>query len=139
MDHQQIIERIDTSWSEFRPLLDGITDESALETVPPGDWNVRDIVGHLAFWERRAADQVAGNPIETDPDITTIEQRNAFEYDRISKLTFTEALNQLDSAHEFMRATVRAHPEVTADDVAGDTWEHFEDHGADIRARLEHR
>lgn len=139
MNHQDIIDRIDASWAEFRPLLDGISDNDAMETLPSGDWNIRDIVGHLAFWERRAADHVAGNPVDSDPAITTINERNAAEYERISKLSFAEALDQLDSAHEFMRATVRAHPEVSAEDVEGDTWEHFEEHGADIRAWLERR
>lgn len=135
MNHQAIIERIEVSYTAFRELIASVPVERATDSVSPGEWSVRDIVGHIAWWEDRAAHDILGTAEAMDGQ--TVDQRNAVEYAAISERTLEESLLALDTAHELLTGVVRDHPEVTADQVEPDTWEHYEEHGADIRAWLE--
>jgi uncharacterized protein (TIGR03083 family) len=136
MKHDEIIDRIDTSWSGFSELIDSIPPERALEPLSAESWSVRDIVGHIAYWERFAAERIA-NPAERQPVI--FDQINEAEYARISGLTYDQALAELRESHQLLTGAVRDHPEVTPDDVACDSWEHYEEHGNDIRTWLNGR
>ncbi|MGD9711023.1 MAG: DinB family protein [Thermomicrobiales bacterium] len=137
MNHQEIIDRITSTWTDFRNLIAAVPEDVALESVPPGAWNTRDIAGHVAWWERKAADEIAG--LLSIPGNETLDERNAREHTRISQLTYAEAIALLDESHEHLMKIVREHPEVKQAQVEGDTWEHFQDHGTDIRNWLNTR
>ncbi len=136
MNHQEIIDRIDARWTEFRALIDSVPEALRYEPVPPGAWNVRDIVGHIAWWENGTAEDLLGQTADDNHPAATVDERNAMEYARISSLSYPEALAELDASHALITQVVRDTPSVQQEDVEGDTWEHYEEHGADIRKWL---
>jgi hypothetical protein len=136
MKQQEIADRIDTSWAVFRSLIDSVPESRVLEPVTPGTWSLRDIAGHIAWWENRAADQILGLT-PSGPSGLSVDERNALEYARISELTYQEALAELEASHARIVQVVRDTPSVNRRDVEADTWEHYEEHGGDVRAWLE--
>jgi hypothetical protein len=131
MNRQEILARIETSWQDFLHVIDGIPSDRATEPGVSGEWSTRDILGHLAFWEDRAAAALEGIG-EGSGDNANVDELNAAEYDRISRMSYDEAYASLMRSHERIVSAASAADALTPGDVEGDTWEHYEEHGADI-------
>src|SRR5680860_541717 len=58
MDREELLQRIDTSWQDLQQVLQGIPPEWASEPGAAGDWSVKDLLGHITFWERNCATDV---------------------------------------------------------------------------------
>ena len=133
MEREAILERIETAWQEFRQALEGIPAERAGERGVCDDWSVKDIVAHIASWENCAATTIEGiESVDGGGDLT-IDEINAQDYERISELSYQDALAELERSHARIVAVARAAEDLGPDQVEGDTWEHYEEHGNQIR------
>lgn len=47
---QALLTRIGAAWMELTGVLDAIPEERQSESGVTGDWSVKDLVGHVAFW-----------------------------------------------------------------------------------------
>jgi hypothetical protein len=127
--NDEILARIDREWLRFLPSLDGLTEEQAAQSGVAGYYSVKDLIAHLAWWEDQTRDVVAtGN----DPDID-VEALNDEIYAANKDVSFAELRQRMIDGHDRAVATFAAAPNLTEDDVKDDTWEHYEDHGNQIR------
>jgi uncharacterized protein (TIGR03083 family) len=128
--NDEIIARIDAAWISFLPLLDGLTPEQASEPGACGYYSVNDVLAHLAWWEdqtRRVVESGRDEPID-------VESLNDEIYEENKDASFDELRQRLIEGHARARDTFAGHPGLTAEDVKDDTWEHWEEHGEQIRA-----
>jgi hypothetical protein len=47
---QAVLTRIGAAWTELTGVLDAIPDEREEEPGVTGEWSVKDVAGHIAFW-----------------------------------------------------------------------------------------
>lgn len=124
-----IVERIDAAWRIFLPSLDNLSEQQASIPGVCGYYSVKDVVAHLAWWEDRARTVVelgSDGPID-------VEAINDRIYAEFKDSPFAELRQRLLDSHERARATFAVAPGLTEDDVKDDTWEHWEEHGEQIR------
>ena len=43
--------RVDASWDGWLAALDGVPAERLIEPGVCGDWSVKDLIGHVAYWD----------------------------------------------------------------------------------------
>jgi len=127
--NDQILARIDAAWEAFLPAFAGLTEEQASQTGVAGYYSVKDILAHLAWWENQTRQVVASGkdgPID-------VEALNDKIYAENKDKSFVELERNLIDIHAAARATFATAPGLTEDDVKDDTWEHWDDHGEQIR------
>lgn len=128
--NEAILTRIDAEWQQFLPSLDGLSEEQAAIPGVAGYYAVKDLLAHLAWWENQTREVVeTGNDEPVD-----VEALNDRIYAASKDASFAELKDRMMSGHERAMATFAAAPDLTEEDVASDTWEHYQEHGDQIRA-----
>ena len=135
-----VLERIDERWRGLQAAIDGIPDERMVEPGVSGDWSVKDLLGHVAVWDRYVVAAVrrflAGAATgEVDwqrmnereaaarADRSVAEQREEMERAHAAMVAFVGALGPAEFRTKNVRPRIRV-----------DTYEHYDEHAADIRA-----
>ena len=113
----------------FLPSLDGLTEEQAALPGVAGYYSVNDILAHLAWWEdqtRQVVETGRDEPID-------VESLNDKIYAENRDASLGELRQRLIDGHAQARATFASTANLTEEDVKDDTWEHWEEHGEQIR------
>ena len=127
--NEVILARIDTAWDAFLPALDGLTSEQASEPGVAGYYSVKDILAHLAWWEEQTRERVESGRDEP----VDVEALNDKIFAENRDVPFETLRQRFLEGHVRARETFASAPNLTNDDVKDDTWEHWEDHGEQIR------
>jgi hypothetical protein len=138
VDVQGVIARIDDAWRALLEALDGIPDDRLEELGAIGEWSLKDLFGHIAFWDEWAISELdrvlAGEPAEERDWQAMNEADAARRRDR----TLPEQRADMHQAHAALleRLAEIAGLEAAAidDAIKGATYEHYEEHIPDIRA-----
>jgi hypothetical protein len=147
----QLIEKIRRSRTELDALLNGM--DPSLKTRPgvAGDWSVKDILAHITWHEREMLNVIQEHALVSSElwDLP-LDQRNAIIYSQNKGRALKDV--QDESATVF-KSLMQALPSLTEEDLhdpsrfpdmppdwqpwdlfAQNTYEHYEDHLADLRA-----
>jgi hypothetical protein len=54
MKKQQLLDKLEQSWTSFKESYAGLTNEQMIESGVTGDWSVKDILAHVSWWEDEA-------------------------------------------------------------------------------------
>ena len=133
--------KIEASWQGLLEALAGVPAERMAEPGVAGKWSIKDIIGHVAYWDDEAvaaARRQAKGIAQPEIDWQAVNEREASA--RATR-TLTEQRTVFERAHA---AVVRELDTLaTLDPTAalgvcgclqGDTYEHYDEHAADIRA-----
>ena len=135
-----LLARVDGSWAEFRPLLEGLR-EGHLDRAVAGGWTVRQVLAHLAAWHDDAATRLAQfhatGATTPQPDVDTF---NAQVAARAGDTSLTRLVADLERSfgrlrHETARlrdGQLLSGEGWAATEIAANTWEHYEDHVPDL-------
>ncbi|MGH9174345.1 MAG: DinB family protein, partial [Vicinamibacterales bacterium] len=52
------IERVETSWATLIEAIEGIPDARLTAAGAIGTWSVKDVLGHVAYWDGQAIGDV---------------------------------------------------------------------------------
>ena len=128
-----IRQNIDQSWERFLGVLDNVPEERMEEAGACGDWSVKDVMAHVAFWDDR--DAFVANKLAAGEEVESLDWReaNAQEAALRAGWTLEESRRELHAAHERLVEAVDRHPDHDWDD---DTFEHYDEHADDVRAWL---
>ncbi len=151
LDLAGMLDRIDAAWRDFHASYAGLPDEELLVPGVTEGWSVRDILAHVAVWDGEAlrflpgiVEEGRGAGYDTYEGGIDAFNRHATEEHRDRSLA--EIREGLAERHDQLLAYLRAlTPEQVAGNVpfrerlAADTWEHYPDHAATIRAWREGR
>jgi hypothetical protein len=138
-----LLQRIEDSWSAFLTSLDDLTEDQLLEPNAVGEWSLKELLGHIAFWDdlgrENAALALSGQTREFDD----FEEMNQADHAARQGRTLAEERAAMHQAHAALVADLaeRAELDAVAIDaaVAGSTYEHYDEHLADVRAWRERR
>jgi len=133
--------RLEGSWEGLTVALDGIPAGRLGEPGAVGIWSVKDVMGHLAFWDEQAltaaerllAGQAPGKVVDWQ---AMNEREAAARADRPAAAQRAE----LERAHGLIVALLRSRPSLdpAAVGLCGcleeDTYQHYDEHAAEIRA-----
>jgi len=135
------LERLERSWRGLTEALEGIPEERLGEPGAVGRWSVKDVMGHVAFWDEQALlaaeRHLAGQPPVRVPDWEGMNERQAVaRADRSA----AEQRAEMGRAHELIVALLESRPPLdpAAVGLCGcleeDTYQHYDEHARDIRA-----
>lgn len=154
MNKQELIDRIEQSHSEWQSVLAEVGQSRMEEPGVTGDWSVKDIIAHLSSWQQRVLDRMdadtSGKEVESLGQ--TVDEVNIALYERNRERPLEEVLPQARDTYGRFLERVRTlseqqifepgHFTFTKDNalyawIAGDTFEHYEEHSASVRSWLE--
>ena len=131
------VERVEASWAGLMDAIEGLPEARMSEPGVAWDWSIKDILGHVAYWEGRAIGTVEralnGEP-EPEGSDSSVDTINDGVHEERSGWTVEQALDELHGTHQRFMAALRQHPAIDPDLIEGDTFEHYDEHAADIRA-----
>lgn len=158
MNRSELLDAVRDSHREWDDLVTSVSPERILQPVWAGGWNVKDISGHVGFYEGWAAEFIRTERwADDDPMLhhADMDTRNDAWYERNKDRELDDILAELAERHAAMIAAIEGlseeeyrsrneHGTPSAGDarpieqiVLGNTRDHFREHAAEIREWLE--
>ena len=135
---EELLQREDTAWSAFVDAFGGVPeDRRSDEGVVPG-WSVHDLVWHCGFWAGYVAEVLhkiaRGEPTEDSQDWDAF---NAIVIEDGRGMSWDEIIVRSEENRVRCREALEALPTLTdeaVEEFTGETFEHYDEHAAEIRA-----
>jgi hypothetical protein len=138
MDAQDLLKREDEGWLEFRDAFAAVpSDQREVEGVVPG-WSTHDLVWHVGYWAGYAADvidRIRAGESELEPEESDLEEAVILAMGR--RMGWDEIILRAEQGRERARAalsSLEAPTDAAIQWFEDDTFDHYEEHGAQIRA-----
>jgi hypothetical protein len=130
-----ILQDVSKSWLELVKTIRKLSDDQIVKPETAGEWSVKDVMAHITFWEGRLIHYVGileqgGTP----PDSSDFETVNREEATRSRSASLDEVKAQFDEMHDQLMKLLEVTPVISRDLIAGNTYDHYNEHLADIRA-----
>jgi uncharacterized damage-inducible protein DinB len=133
-----LLQRIEDSWSRFLSSLDDLSDDQLLEPSAVGEWSLKDLLGHIAFWDDLGRENVALALSGQAREFDDFEALNQVDFAARQGRALAEERAAMHQAHAALVADLeeRQKLDATAIDeaIAGSTYEHYREHLADVNA-----
>ncbi len=144
-------------WWRFQRALAQLEQNEMTESPIEGNWTVKDIIAHIAFWEQNLLtwmqETIDGRPLSRpEGGLTeeTVDALNAENYRRNELRSIHEVLADAAAIHEALMDALLHIPEDPNDEryrvwrsgeppwelIAGDTYAHYEEHIGPIEEYL---
>ena len=137
-----LIAKIEQGYIASRAVVEALPAERWEEALPSG-WTLKEMVGHLAYWESSVPAFVAAARAGTTPkDCGDVDEQNARAAAEVRMLTRDDVLTRWAEAHRSVLDTVNALGDDELangriiDKLDGETFGHYPDHYADLGAAI---
>jgi hypothetical protein len=134
MTVQEVLERIDRSWTELNEAMAGIAPEDAQRPGISGDWSLKDVYGHIALWDNQAIIEAKRRATGLDPRQIAWQALNDEHFTANRDTSYDDQVRAFHQTHAELIETLATLPSVDSDSLPGDTWEHYDEHRTDILA-----
>ena len=146
MNRQQLVQRLDQEWVTFKASYAGLSDAQLEAPGVTGDWSVKDLIAHVAWWEEEALKHLphieqGGRPPRYSTQYGGIDAFNAQMTELKRELSLAEVMTTMEETHARLLAYVQQVPE---EQFVGetrfrrrlrlDTYSHYPIHAQAIRA-----
>lgn len=144
---REILAKIETTWDDLQSACDGLSDEDMQAPGVTGEWSVKDLLAHVTTWEEvtmtLSRAQLTGTPPPggDDGEPWDLDRFNARTSAEKAALSLDEVRRQLAATHEELLAWIPTVPDdqlvpgsEVEDRLKADTWDHYPEHAAAIRA-----
>jgi hypothetical protein len=133
MTRDEIIGNIERSWTAWTAALNGIPAESTTEPGVSGYFSIKDLIGHIAFWDEQ--DLIRAHKLARGEDVQPNDwaAMNDREYEQHKNDTLEQQTARMLDAHARLSADVRTLDRIDSLKLS-DTWEHYDDHRAQVLA-----
>lgn len=138
----ELLRRVDEGWSTFRAAIERLPEDAWEEPVPGGGWSRRKMLNHIRVWHELTARRLrhfreTGERPPPPGEEDAINAQAAAEADVRSDAMIAALLDesQRELQQEIGRlqdAQLAAHDGWPAAVVAGNTYEHYDEHRADL-------
>jgi hypothetical protein len=123
----------EVAWNRFVALVDSVPLNLQEKPGVCGDWSLKTVVGHVAFWDGFEANRLA-RPGEFDEvDFQPLNDQNALDS---AKKTFAELRAELEINHERAVAGINSNPTVSPAYIRELLYDHYVEHGLEIERWL---
>ena len=134
LTQSEVIDRINASWAVWLEVIDGIDPDAIDEAGVCGSWSTKDLIGHVAVWDRVGADDARREAVGEPHPLFDWRQVNTEEAERRRNSSLEQLITQMHAAHADLMATLAALPSLEAGWIADNTYEHYPQHIAQVRA-----
>ncbi len=154
MTKAELVEAIEKEWETLQAAIEGLSDEQMTRLAVTGQWTVKDLLAHIAMWESKTVTAMfkaekgvtPSDLVESGPPVDAL---NAQFYREQKDRPLERVLEDSHAVHLALLNRVEAMPEKMLTDpkqfkwmkgeplsamVAGDSFEHYREHAAEIRA-----
>lgn len=128
------IARVESAWADLQQALQGLSDEALVQPGVFADWSVKDILAHIAFWHENMVAVATGQVTIDTADPAGVDELNRQAFEERRGWTLRQAREELERTYRLALETIRRMPEIDPRRVEADTWDHYQEHAADIRA-----
>jgi uncharacterized damage-inducible protein DinB len=125
--------RVDASWRGLMNALEGIPEDRMSEPGVVGVWSVKDLMAHVAFWDERDVDVLEAQSAGREVEPIDWRVKNDEVARERAEWSLTRARQAMHDAHERVNEAVSKHPDADLDDWAKETYEHYDEHAAEVR------
>ncbi|GBD17788.1 hypothetical protein HRbin27_00274 [bacterium HR27] len=132
-ERRAILQDIQSAWIELRNALRSLTEHEIVETGSWGPYSFKDMMAHIATWERILMQRIQA--LEEGREPPTIEDIDAFNEEDIRRnqhLSLREVWDRFLETHDKLLELLERTPVLTRELVAPDTYEHYREHLQDI-------
>ncbi len=132
-EKERVLRDIDKAWRAFMDSVEGIPESLMTEEGVSGDWSVKDLLAHVAAWDRETTRVVLQIIRGDEPEWPAHVQRfDDLNYEADRHLTPLEARNRALSAHKALVEMLDGKGEVRDAWVRATTYEHYAEHAEEI-------
>jgi hypothetical protein len=138
MNTEELLQREDQAWMAFVDAFASVPDDRRDdEGVVPG-WSTHDLVWHCGYWAGyvgEVLERIARG--ESTPEDQDWDALNAAVIEEGRGMAWDEVIVRSERNRERARAALQALSTVTdeaLEEFTGETFEHYEEHAAEIRA-----
>jgi len=144
----RVEKRMNREWAALEVALAGLSDEQMLEKDVVGEWSVKDLLGHMAFWAQQAAKNTElvktgrQDKIVRPANPETTDRWNARERHARAHRPLAEVQRELEESHRQALAALADLPEeklsleldggIFLELYAVDTYDHYREHIAQV-------
>ena len=158
MDKSHVLAEIQAGRAEFDALLAQLSDEQICDVTLDGGRSVKDVLSHIAVWERRCVrwfeiSMLGEVPERPQPGVTweQMDDLNELDFLRTRDDTLQEARDDYRQSYQQLLALVKSMPEEDFGEthrfswwqgrpistvIAANSFEHYREHEEQIRAWL---
>jgi len=137
----ELLEREAASWAALEVAVAKVPAERLAEPGAVPGWSVADLVWHCAKWADYSGANLeamaAGTYVPDDHDDAYFDALNGSFADESKAMSWDAIVTGAAAARARVRAALAALPEADApavEDFGGETFEHYEEHAAEIAA-----
>ena len=152
MNKQNLIENIHDGRRELDAAVARISDERKIMVILHGEWSIKDLIGHLGFWEERVV--ILFNVLrsgDTPEPYEDVDDLNSKAIIRSRNLTLSEVFRIEEAAYKNVLAVIEEATDKELFDpnyfqwtngrrfeelISDNTWGHYEEHLPEINAWL---
>ena len=109
-DKKHLLKLLTESHSAIRATIEGIDPD--WRVYPDSDWRIRDLIGHIATWDRQVAKSLRAYQAGTEYAIPNLEE-NTFNEQAVEKqraLTAQQVYVEWEQAREDIKDAIKAIP-----------------------------
>ena len=132
----EMLPLIDQAWSRFQAALDRVPAARIAEPGVCEQWSVKDLIGHVAFWDGQVIDDIDGYIARRPALKNPWNDWNAAEAAKRAGMSIEVLFAELTATHERMLARLSSVTEIDLEMIAVDTWEHYVEHAQEIERWL---
>lgn len=138
-----LLQRIEDSWRAFLVSLDDLTEDQLLEPNAVGEWSLKALLGHIAFWDDQGRENAALALSGQAREFDEFEEMNQADHAARQGRTLAEERAAMHQAHAALVTDLEERAELDAAAInaaiAGATYEHYDEHLVDVHAWRERR
>lgn len=143
MNKSELLSKMQTEYDRWNRLLTDMSEELIVQPGAVGEWSVKDVIAHIAAWERRSAVQLMADLHGETPtgvavygrecDLATVDKMSEDEFNNwmaedSRDKSLEEVLAASQRAHQLLVAAVEAMSEEDLSDpqrqFKGFEWKH---------------
>jgi hypothetical protein len=158
MDKSHVLAEMQAGRAEFDALLAQLSDEQMLDTTLDGGRSIKDVLSHIAAWQRRCAGWIETTlrgeiPERPEPGVTweQMDELNERNFLRTRGDTLQEARDDFRRSYQQLYDLLKSMPEEDFGEahrfswwegepislvIASNSFEHYREHEEQIRAWL---
>lgn len=145
----EVHRELERAWAELERIVESVPDGERETPGVVGDWTLKDVLGHIAFWSGRAAETLrcacAGrlDDIPVGEGDNWVDEWNEREYQARQDRSFMEVRTEFLRNYKEANSCLDEAPEEKINEkfrgnevaayFAGDTYLHFREHAEQIR------
>lgn len=140
---RDVIELIDAAWKDWLLALDPVDPGQREDEGVCGYWSVKDLVAHLALWDRVVTEHVQRWQLGLSRYSYEVDAMNQARHQATRERDYDLLRVEMHAAHELARHAVLAIDRKPDDDllerIGCETWDHYSEHTQQLVDWLEER